>query len=47
MMKRTAIIAVIILVLGMAFSTHVLAEEAAPAKTYSGDLWSRSTLTGD
>lgn len=23
------------------------AEEAAPARTYSGDLWTRSTLTGD
>ena len=46
-MKRSAVVLLIVLVAGILFSAQARAEEAAPAPNYSGDLWSRSTLTGD
>jgi len=46
-MKRSAVVVVIIFLLGITLSTRTNAEEASPAKTYSGDFWTRSTLTGD
>ena len=42
---RLNIAVVIMVILCMALPSQ--AEEAALAKTYSGDIWSRSTLTGD
>jgi len=42
---RLNIAVVIMVILCMALPSQ--AEEAAPANTYSGDIWSRSTLTGD
>jgi porin len=42
---RLNIAVVIMVILCMALPSQ--AEEAAPAKTDSGDIWSRSTLTGD
>ena len=46
-MKRPVVIAVLIFMVGMVFSSQVFAEQAAAAKTYSGDFWTRSTFTGD
>ena len=46
-MKRSTALAMVILLAGLLFGGSAMAEEAAPAKTYSGDIWSRSTLTGD
>ena len=47
-MKRSALIATVTFLLGMFLSTQVGAEEeASPLNTYSGDFWTRSTLTGD
>ena len=43
-LRSKGILALIIL-LGMFLSSHVSAQEGP--QTYSGDLWSRSTLTGD
>jgi porin len=47
MMKRLVIVAVIIFLLGITNNTKAGAEEASPEKTYSGDFWKRTTLTGD
>jgi porin len=48
MLKSSAVFfAVIILLAGIFFNAQALAGEAAPSKTYSGDLLNRSTLTGD
>jgi len=45
-MKRIKLtMSVVLVILCMALASQ--AEETAPAKTYSGDIWSRSTLTGD
>jgi porin len=46
-MKRLAVIVTIILIMGMLLSTQAVAEEAAADPNYSGDFWSRSTMTGD
>jgi len=46
-MKLPVVIAALILMVGMVFSSQVFAEQAASAKTYSGDFWTRSTFTGD
>jgi porin len=46
-MKRSAVIVTIILIMGMLLSTQVAAEEAAADPNYSGDFWTRSTMTGD
>jgi len=46
-MKRTIVALTIIFVVGMSLCTQGLAEEASAAKPYSGDIWHRSTLTGD
>ncbi len=46
-MKRLAPIATGIFLFGMLLSTQVGAEETSPVDTYSGDIWTRSTLTGD
>lgn len=46
-MKKSVVATVIILVLGIFLSAQIRAEEAATVTTYSGDLWTRSTLTGD
>jgi len=37
----------LIFLFGLFLIAQAGAEEAAPAKTYSGDFWTRSTLTGD
>ena len=46
-MKRFAIAATILLLLGLFLGSRVEAADDAPAKPYSGDLLTRSTLTGD
>ncbi len=46
-MKRTIVALTIIFVVGMFLCTQGRAEEATSAKPYSGDIWHRSTLTGD
>src|SRR6266581_193008 len=45
-MKKTVIVMGAIL-LGMLLRAPVGAEEASPANPYSGDIWTRSTLSGD
>ncbi|MBI5632795.1 MAG: carbohydrate porin [Nitrospirae bacterium] len=45
-MKRSVFIMFIFL-FSLFIAALSWAEEAAPAQTYSGDIWSRSTLTGD
>jgi porin len=45
--KRTVIAAAAVLLFGIFFGVKAMAEEASPSKPYSGDFWSRSTLTGD
>ena len=37
----------IIFIIGILFNVQASGEEASPAKPYSGDFWTRSTLTGD
>jgi porin len=44
-MKRSAVVIGIIFIMGLFLITQADAEEKA--KSYSGDFWSRSTLTGD
>jgi hypothetical protein len=46
-MKRTIVILTIIFVVFLPLCSQSRAEEALPAKPYSGDIWHRSTLTGD
>ena len=46
-MKRAAIIFAILFLLGMFLGAHVDAQDTSPKDPYSGDLLSRSTLTGD
>ncbi len=46
-MKRPPVIAMIIFIIGILFNAQASAEEASPAKPYSGDFWTRPTLTGD
>ena len=45
--KRSVITAAVIILFGISLSVNAGAAEAPPANTYSGDFWSRSTLTGD
>jgi porin len=46
-MRQSAVILTVIVLLGISLCPQTRAEEGAPANTYSGDIWSRSTLTGD
>ena len=46
-MKTSRIIATFIFLLGIALSREARAGDAPPADPYSGDLWTRSTLSGD
>jgi porin len=45
--KRSVIIAAVIILFGISLSVNAGAQETPPANAYSGDFWSRSTLTGD
>jgi porin len=47
MMRKSTIIVSIIFLLGISFAARVGAQDIAPKDPYSGDLLSRSTLTGD
>ena len=44
---RSVITAAVIILFGLSLSLNAGAAEAPPDSTYSGDFWSRSTLTGD
>jgi porin len=46
-MKRSMIIVMLMFLLGIAFAIKAKAETVSDDKPYSGDFWSRSTLTGD
>lgn len=46
-MKRSAPITIAILLFGILFSGRTGAQEGSPSNPYSGDLWKRSTLSGD
>jgi porin len=46
-MKTSKIIAIAIFLIEMSVAAHGRAAEAPPANPYSGDIWSRSTLSGD
>jgi porin len=46
-MKQSAITVVLMFLLGMVFAVQAGAAGGSDAKTYSGDFWDRSTLTGD
>ena len=46
-MKRPVVFVILSFLFGLFLSVQAGAEEAVPAKTYSGDFWTRSTLTGD
>lgn len=46
-MKRMRIVVTVLLLLGISLSAKAGAEEALAEKSYSGDVWTRSTLTGD
>jgi porin len=46
-MKTSKIIAIAVFLFGMSVAAHGSAADAPPVKPYSGDLWTRSTLTGD
>jgi porin len=46
-MKQLVIITMLLALFGLSFAAQVGAGEASAAKSYSGDFWSRSTLTGD
>jgi porin len=46
-MKTLKIIAIAIFLVEVCFAPHGRAAEAPAANPYSGDIWSRSTLTGD
>jgi porin len=46
-MKASRIIATFVFLLGVGLNAQVGAQEISPKDPYSGDLWSRSTLTGD
>ena len=46
-MKRAAIIFALLFLFEIFLDAHVGAQDAAPKDPYSGDIWSRSTLTGD
>jgi porin len=46
-MKRSTKIITAIFLLGISFGMDVGAQDTSPKDPYSGDLWNRSTLTGD
>jgi porin len=46
-MRPSRIIATIVFLLGISLQWQVEAQDAPPANPYSGDIWTRSTLTGD
>jgi porin len=46
-MKRSTKIITAIFLLGILFGMDVGAQDTSPKDPYSGDLWNRSTLTGD
>ena len=46
-MKKSTIIITAIFLLGISLSARVGAQDTSPKDPYSGDLLSRSTLTGD
>ena len=46
-MKRSTIIIAAMFLLGISLGARVWAQDTAPKDPYSGDLLSRSTLTGD
>jgi porin len=46
-MKQLVIITMLLALFGLSFAAQAEAGEASAAKSYSGDFWSRSTLTGD
>ena len=46
-MKRSALVLGLIFLLGISFTQYVGAQDTAPKDPYSGDILSRSTLTGD
>jgi porin len=46
-MKRFAKTATLILLLAISHGAHATAADAPPDQPYSGDLWTRSTLSGD
>src|SRR5688500_11243289 len=46
-MKTSKIITIAIFLFGMSVAADGSAADAPPVKPYSGDLWTRSTLTGD
>jgi porin len=46
-MKTSRIIGTIIFLLGISLSTEIPAEDAPASNPYSGDVWTRSTLSGD
>ncbi|HTN69660.1 MAG TPA: carbohydrate porin [Methylomirabilota bacterium] len=46
-MKRSALVLGLIFLLGISFTQYVGAQDTSPKDPYSGDILSRSTLTGD
>jgi porin len=46
-MKQLVIITMLLALFGLSFAAQVGASEVSAAKSYSGDFWSRPTLTGD
>ena len=46
-MKKSVTIVIIIFLLGISLTARVVAQDTSPKDPYSGDLLSRSTLTGD
>jgi porin len=46
-LRRLLTITAALLVLGISLHWQVEAQEAPPANPYSGDFWTRSTMTGD
>ena len=46
-MKRSTIIVTAIFLLGISLSRGVEAQDSSPKDPYSGNIWNRSTLTGD
>jgi porin len=46
-MKKSKIIVTAIFLLGISLGIEVGAQDTSPKDPYSGDLWNRSTLTGD
>ncbi len=46
-MKTAGIIAALVFALGVYLSNEARAGEAPPVSPYSGDIWTRSTLSGD